>query len=127
MEAHFRDLQARVPAQGYYPEPTKSILVVDPGNVARSEEKFRGLVIRVVTGHRYLGGFIGNAAAERECLKEKVQGWTESVSVLAGVAHKHPQSSYSGLQNSLQQDWDFVQRVNPGVGEAFGPVEESLR
>ena len=33
---HLRDLQARGPARGYYPEPTKIILVVDPGNVARA-------------------------------------------------------------------------------------------
>ena len=31
---HFRDLQARGTARGYYPEPTKSILVVSPGNIA---------------------------------------------------------------------------------------------
>ena len=65
MQAHFLDLQARGPSQGYYLEPTKSILVVAPGNVAWSEEHFRGLGIRVVTGHRYLGGFIGDVAAER--------------------------------------------------------------
>ena len=116
VQAHFRDLQARGPARGYYPEPTKSILVVAPGNVARAEEHFRGLGIRVVTGHRYLGGFIGDADAERDWLREKIQGWSESVKVLAGVAHKHPQSAYAVLQKSLQQEWDFVQRVTPGVG-----------
>ena len=63
------DMQARGPAQGYCPEPTKSILVVAPGNVERAEEHFRGLGIRVVTGHRYLGGFIGDADAEREWLR----------------------------------------------------------
>ena len=90
VHAHFQGLQARGPARGYYPELTKSILVVAPENVARAEEHFRGLGIRVVTGHRYLGGFIGDAEAEQEWLREKVQGWTESVNVLAGVAHKHP-------------------------------------
>ena len=70
VQAHFLDLQARGPARGYYPEPTKSILVVAPGNAARDEEHFRGLGIRGVTGHRYLGGFIGDAAAERGWLKE---------------------------------------------------------
>ena len=37
-----------------------------PGNVARAEVHFRGLGIRVVTGHRYLGGFIGDTAAEQD-------------------------------------------------------------
>ena len=72
MQAHFLYLQAQGPSRGYYPEPTKSILVVALGNVPRAEEHFRGLGIWVVTGHRYFGGFIGDAAAERECLKEKV-------------------------------------------------------
>ena len=76
---HLRDLQARGLAQGYYPEPTKSILVVAPGNVARAEEHFRGLGIRVVTGHRYLGGYIGDKEAEERWLAEKIKGWTESV------------------------------------------------
>ena len=88
---------------GYYPKPTKSILVVAPGNVAQAEEHFRGLGIRVVTGHHYLGGFVGDADAEREWLKEKVQGWKESVNVLAGISHKYPKSAYAGLQKSLQQ------------------------
>ena len=57
----------------------------------------------MVTGHLYLGRFIGNADAEREWLREKVQGWMESVNVLAGVAHKHPQFAYAGLQKSLQK------------------------
>ena len=34
---HFRYLQARGPARGYYPDPTKRILVVAPGNVAWAE------------------------------------------------------------------------------------------
>ena len=58
---------------------------------------------------------------------KKIRGWTESVKLLEGVAHKHPQSAYAGLQKSLQKEWDFVQRVTPGVGDAFGPVEEALR
>ena len=81
----------------------------------------------MVTGNRYLGGFLGNAAAEREWLEEKVQGWKESVAILAGVALKHLKSAYAGLQNSLQQEWNFVQSMTPGVGAAFSPVKEALR
>ena len=100
---------------------------MDPGNVARAEEHFRGLGVRVVTGHRYLGGFIRDGDAERLWLQDKIQRWIESVKLLAGVAHKHLQSAYAGLRKSLQQEWPFVQRVTPGVGDAFGPFEEALK
>ena len=64
-QVNFQDLQARGPARGYYPEPTKSILVVVPGNVDRAEEHFRWIGIQVVTGNMYLGVFLGDAEAER--------------------------------------------------------------
>ena len=70
VQAHSQDLQERGPVRGYYycPELTKSILVMAPENVARAEEHFRGLGIQVVTGHRYLGGFLGDMAEKREWL-----------------------------------------------------------
>ena len=98
-----------------------------PGNVARAEEHFRGMGIWVVTGHRYLGGFLGDFSSEKEWLETKVEGRTESIATLARVALKHSQSTYAVLKKSLQQEWDFVQRVTPGVGAAFTPVEEALR
>ena len=69
-----------------------------------AEEFFRGMGLKIVTGSRYLGGFIGDGAAYGSWLAENVQGWLESVNTLAGVARKHPQSSYAGLKNSLQQE-----------------------
>ena len=87
--AHFRDLQLRGPARGYFPDPTKSILVVAERNVPRAKEYFRGMGVQVVTGSRYFGGFIGERETEDQWIKAKVEGWEESVRKLAGVAHKH--------------------------------------
>ena len=80
----------RGPPRGYFPDSTKIILVVAPSNVARAGEFFRGMGIKVVTGSRYLGGFIGDGEAEKSCLEGKVEGWAESVGTLAGVSYKHP-------------------------------------
>ena len=124
--AHLRDLQLKGPAQGYFPDPTKSILVVSEQNVPRATEYFRGMGMKIVTGSHYLGGFVGERGAERRWVQTKVKGWAESVKTLAGVARKHPQSAYAGLQKSLQQEWAFVQRVTPGIGNEFGPVEEEI-
>ena len=98
---HFRDPQLRGPAQGYFPEPTKSILVVADRNVPRAKEYFRGMGIKIVTGSQYLGRFIGERETEARWIKEKVEGWKESVRTLAGVAPKHPHSAYAGMQKSL--------------------------
>ena len=70
---------------------------------------------------------VSSRAAEDSWLAEKVQEWMESAKYLLGVAHNHPQSAYAGLHKSFQQEWAFVQRVTPGIGNAFGPVEQALQ
>ena len=90
--AHIRYLQAWGSSRGYFLEPTKSILVMAPRHVAWAEEFFQRMGIKVVTGQRYLGGFIGESELEKRWLAGKVAGWAESVETLAGVSRKHPQS-----------------------------------
>ena len=82
--------------------------------VPLDNEYFRGMSIQVMTGIQYLGGFIGEWETEARWIHEKVEGCVESVRALAGLARKHPQSAYAGLQKSLQQDWAFMQRFTPG-------------
>ena len=41
------------------------------------------------------------------------------MATLYGVAHRHLQTAYVGLHKSLQQEWDFVQRVTLGIGMDF--------
>ena len=88
-------------------------------NVARAEEHFKGLGIKVVTGHHYLGVYIEDKEAEGRWLAEKIKRWTESVEILSGVSRKHPHSAYAELQKSLQQEWSFLQWVTPGISDAF--------
>ena len=93
-----------------------------PRNLAWVEEFFWGMGIKVVTGHIYLGGLIGDIEAEKLWLSRKVTAWVESVDT-----RNHPQSAYAGPNKSLQQECAFVQQVTTGIGEAFGPVEKALK
>ena len=88
--AHFRDLQVRGPSRGYFPDPNKIILVSAPRNVARAEELFHKMGIRVVMGSCYLVSFIGDWEAETTWLDGKAKGGSYLVRTLLGVAHKHP-------------------------------------
>ena len=54
----FSLLQTIGPARGYFPELTKSILVVKPAMVERAKTHFNHLGFTILTGTRYLGGFI---------------------------------------------------------------------
>ena len=85
----------------------------------RAEEFYQGMGITVVAGSRYTDGFISDQEAETSSLDEKVQGWADLVRPLSWVVRKHLQSTYAGLQNSLQQEWGFVQRVTSNIGDAF--------
>ena len=73
-----------------------------------------------------MGGFIGEDKALNEWLGGKTKFWTEAVTDLASVTQAFPQAAYSGLQKSLQQEWQFVQRVTKGIGSEFAVVEQTL-
>ena len=60
-------------------------------------------------------------------MAKKVEGWADSVKTLAGVDRKKLQYAYSRLQKSLQQEWEFVQRVTPGIRDSYGLVEKVLQ
>ena len=45
---------------------------------------------------------------------------------LTSAAPIFSQAAYSGLQKSLQQEWQFVQRVTKDVGSEFRAIELSL-
>ena len=68
-----------------------------PRNVARAEDFFCGVGIKVVTGCQYLGVFVGDRETKDSWMEENAHGLTEPVKALLGVAKKHPQSAYAGL------------------------------
>ena len=59
MRRWFDKLLIDGPAYGYFPEPSKTVLVVGSSDLERASDLFRDLGISVVTGSRFLGGFVG--------------------------------------------------------------------
>lgn len=131
---HFQDiktfykvLEIEGEKYGYFPEPTKSILVTSQANVDRAKLEFSDLGFKIKTGHRYLGGFVGSDMARSEWLENRIQDWCFGVRELAKVAVKSPQTAHQGLLKSLQQEWQFVQRVCKDVGAFFEPIERAIK
>ena len=100
--AQFERLQQLVPNYRYFPESSKSILVVAPHNVEQAKFEFAGLNFPVETGSRYLGSFTGEATERDNRIANIVDDWVYSIKKLAGAARDYPQSAYSALQRSVQ-------------------------
>ena len=118
---------ARQTPRGYFPEPNKNILVVSTHKFLQTEAFFCGYGLEIVTGGRYLGGFVGMEATQAQWVEDKVEAWRSFVGIISGVACKQPQTSYAVLHKCMQKKWYFVQRVTLYIEKAFQPVEDALQ
>jgi hypothetical protein len=123
---HFEKLEEIGPHYGYFPEPSKSILIVPQKNLADALIPFQDHEFTITTGSRYLDGFIGEHEAQDIWIQEKVAEWADAVEELASAAVNYPQSAYTALLRSLQQEWHFFQRVVKDIGDAFTDVEKAI-
>ena len=65
-----------------------------------AKEEFIGEEFKVVDGAMYLGGYIGEGT--EEWIEENIKGWRESVVHFAKIGTYVPQTTFTGLQRSLQ-------------------------
>ena len=121
------DLLLRLgPAYGYFPNPLKSCVVVNPSFLATAEQVFGPLAIPVVTSYRFLGGFLGDVSARSSFVQEKVNQWVLDVHNLSQMAIPQPQAAYAALTKSLQCEWIYLQRVIPDCHALFAPLENII-
>ena len=100
-------LMKRGAGPGYFSEPAKSLFISDtPEQEEGAKRAFaaEGLVLNFVSGHRYLGAYLGPQAELEAWVKPQVEAWAHGVKVLAKIARQHPQSAYTGLGISLQSE-----------------------
>ena len=95
-------------------------------NLLSAKSKFERYGIKVVTGSRYLGGFIGSPTLRYDWLREKASFWEEAVKTMARASKKFPQTAYVATKNSLQMEWQYVHRTVSDAGKFFDGVEEAL-
>jgi hypothetical protein len=123
----FLSLMKSGPDYGYHPEPKKSYLVVAPEFVDTATGLFQDLGIQVVTGQRFLGGFLGNDTGKQAYMEKKVQTWCAHVEKLSIAAKDQPQAAFSALTKSLQCEWSYCQRVVADSAAFFQPLEIALK
>ena len=115
------------PKYGYFPELQKSFLVISPEFFDEAEHIFKDLGVKIVTGQRFLGGFIGLASDTESWLDEKIRSWVSAVEKLSKVAVDEPQAAFVALSKSVQNEWLFIQRVVAQSESAFSPLSDAIK
>ena len=122
-------LNEKGPQFGYFPKPSKTVLIVKNADEFRSaQEIFSGTGVKITTsGERHLGAVIGSPEFRSEYICNKVEKWVQDVIQLAEIAEDEPQLAYSAYTKALSMRWCFLQRTIPNCKEFFGPLEEAIR
>ena len=76
---------------GYFPERSKSILIVPPTRVSHAKSAAATHGFQVTKGSRYIVGFIGKPSTQTAWLTAKVNKWTKGVAQLIKLTVTHPQ------------------------------------
>ena len=111
LETYFDSLTRQGPGRGYYPEPSKSVLILHPDNLEAGNFFGARHRFKVCTGAHYLGGYIGYDESKHDWLRERTLAWEKNSNMISERAGKYPQESYAAVVRSIQSEWIFLQRV----------------
>ena len=115
------------PKFGYFPEPSKSVIVVGEPFIKQAEQLFGDLGIKIVRGSRFLGGYIGDRDGCKTFVRAKVKDWISNIARLAKVSDSQPQAAFAALVKSIQHEWGFLQRVVSVSPDWFEELKKVIR
>ena len=120
-------LVARGPAYGYYPNASKSVLLVKPRVLELAQELFADTAVQIRTdGYRHLGAVLGTEGYCQQYVQGKVASWCSEVRRLATYATSQPQAAYSALCQGLKHKWSFVARTIRHAASLMQPLEDAI-
>ena len=112
---------------GYYPNASKTHLVVKAQFLEKAKQLFADTNVNITTqGKRHLGAAIGNRDFIEQYVKEKVKMWTQELHQLAEIATSQPHAAYASFTHGLSSRWTYLQRTIPDINDLFQPLEEAI-
>ena len=115
------------PGFGYYPNPSKSILIVKEDKEDAANTLFKDSKVKITKeGHRDLGAFIGTQLATSGFFADKTQSWIRQINLLAEIAKTQPHAAHAGYFHGLRSKWVFLQRVMVPIGSELESVEKAI-
>jgi hypothetical protein len=112
------------PKYGYFPLPSKTVLIVKSVSREQTEEIFRDTGVKISSDCErhmdYMGAVTGSKACKEIYVKTKVEKLIKDVEELAEIAKHEPQVVYASLTKAVSHRQTYVQQTIPGI-ESFCP------
>ena len=86
---YFNSLKHNGPERGYYPEPTKIILIMHSDYLISGKMFVAHHGFNFCTGASYLGGYIGDDESKRDWLKDCMEKWERNICAVTKTAGKY--------------------------------------
>ena len=116
------------PAFRYFPNATKSHILVKENLLREARDTFEALNLQIVTnGMGYLGGSIGSEQFTKDFIASRVQEWIRNVEDLFEMAQCHPQAALAVLTRGLVGKWTYLMRVTSGDKDSWNQLEAALQ
>ena len=116
LHSWWSDICREGPCLGYFPKPSKTVLVVKKEKEVEAKRLFPNVKI-TTRGSRYLGSFIGTREGLDDFLQKQTMEWSKDVKALAEIAKFEPQVSYAAFIYGTSKRWNFVSRTTPNISE----------
>ena len=102
------------PSFGYYPNASKTYLVVKEKHKSSARETFAGTDVHLTThGGRHLGAALDSKTFIEEYMNDEVHRWTKNIIDLARVALSQPHAVYAAYVHGLSSRWLCLLRTVP--------------
>ena len=129
MKKWWDELNTSGPKYGYFPKPSKTIMIVkDMEKLELAQQIFGDSGITIgIEGERHLGAVIGSADFKEKYVKKKIKNWIADVEQLSSIGKDEPQVALSAFTKALCMRWSFVQRTISDISNLFQPLEDVIR
>ena len=116
------------PDYGYFPNPSKTWLIVKEEYKEKAESAFGGTqVVISEEGKKYLGSAIGKRTFIKNYVQQKVTTWVSELERLSSIAITQPHAAFAAFTHGLTNRWTYLARTTPNIAELIKPLEETIR
>lgn len=115
------------PKFGYYPEASKSWLIVKERAKKHAFSVFKDTAIKITNeGQRHLGAVIGSSKYKQEYVQNKIDELINEMKVLSMIAKTEPQAAYSCFITAFKHKPSYIMRTIPDISDHLKQLDEII-